>query len=39
MNGTANLEVFGVDERIVLKCILTKYEIFMWSGYVGLRTG
>jgi hypothetical protein len=39
MNGRHHLGDISVDGRIILKRILNKYGVMMWTGFIWLRTG
>jgi Fe-S cluster assembly ATPase SufC len=39
LKGKDHLEEQGVDERMILKCILNKLNINVWTGYINPLTG
>jgi hypothetical protein len=39
LKGRDNSEELGVDEKIMLECILRKWSVKLWTGCIWLRIG
>jgi hypothetical protein len=39
LKGKDHSEDLGIDERIILKWILGKYGLGVWTGFIWLRMG
>jgi hypothetical protein len=39
LTGRDYLKDLGKDRRIILKWILKKYDVRMWTGFISLSTG
>jgi hypothetical protein len=39
LNGRHHLENVSIARRIILKCLLNKYGVRIWLGFIWLRIG
>jgi hypothetical protein len=39
LKGRDHLEDLSIDGSVILKCVLKKYGVRMWTGFIWLRIG
>jgi hypothetical protein len=39
LEGRDHLEDLDIDGKIILECILGKYDVKLWTGFIWLRIG